>query len=135
MKRALGKVLALASALLMAACSSDSNDPESPANAAGAGGDGTLATGGNGGETGALPGDTCHAGCMATLAADCSRGPADQAGCEADCHELEAGKCGREYVSLQNCSEGQAISCGARGLPTVSACSDEQAAVVACLNG
>lgn len=134
MKRALGRVLALASALLVAACNSNSNDPESPANAAGVGGDGTLATDGNGGETGALPGDTCHEGCIATVAADCSRGPADQLSCEADCHELEAGKCGREYVSLQKCSEAQAISCSAQGLPTVSACSDEQAAFVACLN-
>ncbi len=86
------------------------------------------------GETAAAP-DACHAGCLATLAAACSNGPADQATCESDCHDLEAGKCGAEYATFQTCAKGKAISCNAQGLPSVADCSDEQTAFVACLTG
>ena len=90
--------------------------------------------GGTAGEAATLP-DACHAGCVETLAANCDNGPADQASCESDCHDLEAGKCGAEYATLQTCAEGKAITCSAQGLPSVADCSDEQTAFVACLSG
>jgi len=82
----------------------------------------------------AAPGDKCHDGCIETLAAKCSNGPTDQAGCEATCHSLETGPCGSEYATFQACAQGKALSCSAQGLPTVAACADEQTTFVACLN-
>ena len=78
--------------------------------------------------------DACHDGCVATLAAACDNGPATQAECESDCQLLESGSCASEYAALQSCAEGKSISCNAQGLPTVSACSNETAAFVGCLN-
>jgi hypothetical protein len=46
---------------------------------------------------------------------------------------LEAGSCGGEYATFQACAEGNPITCTAQGQPMVEACSDEQAAFIACL--
>jgi hypothetical protein len=136
MKLAFSGVLVLACVLAACACSSDSKDSGTPVAAAGSGGDGAeISNGGAGGVGDATnPGDACHSGCVATLAAACSNGPTDQASCESSCHELETGKCGGEYATFQSCAEGKAITCGAQGMPVVAACSDEQAAFIACLN-
>jgi hypothetical protein len=112
----------------LAACSSD--DDDSTAGTAGTAG---TSSSGGGGEAADIS-DTCRAGCVATLAADCQNGPADQASCESDCHALETGKCGAQYATLQSCAEGKSLSC-AQGYPIVPACADQQAAVVACLSG
>lgn len=77
--------------------------------------------------------DACHEGCLATLAAACSNGPADQATCESDCHALAVGKCGAKYATLQTCAKDKAVACDAQGLPSVADCADEQSAFVACL--
>jgi hypothetical protein len=140
MKLAFCCVLSLSCALSAAACGSDSKD-EPSASAGKGGGDGgsganTAAggapnTSGGGGTPGA--GDACEVGCTATLAADCSNGPATHAKCVSDCHMLEAGSCGGEYATFQACAEGNPITCTAQGQPVVEACSDEQAAFIACL--
>jgi hypothetical protein len=122
MKLALGCVLALSCALLVAACGSDSKDEPSASAGSGSG------EGGTPGE-----GDACEVGCAATLAADCSNGPATQAKCVSDCHMLEAGSCGGEYATFQACADGKPITCSAQGQPIVAACSDPQTAFVACL--
>jgi hypothetical protein len=54
--------------------------------------------------------------------------------CLEDCEALSSGACGSEYAALQSCAEGEAITCSAAGIPVVEACSDEQAAFIACLN-
>jgi len=132
-------VLAFACVLLASACDSDSKDSSPTGATAGAGGDGAEPVTGNGGSAGdPAPGDACHEGCVATLLAACSNGPADQASCESTCHALEMGKCGGEYTSFQNCADGKAVSCGTGaldGLPVVEGCSDEQTAFIACING
>jgi len=138
MRLALGCVLAVSCALLLGACGSDEREAE-PAGMAGTGG---LATGVDGGSTastdggtpGTTPGDACDEGCVLTLAADCSNGPASQASCVSSCHALEAGSCGGQYATFQACAEGNPITCSAQGQPIVAACSDEQAAFVACLS-
>lgn len=143
MKLAFSGMLAFACVLLACACSSDSKEPGPADVTAGAGGDGSEPATGNGnggsaGDPGSSLGDACQEGCVATLAADCSNGPADQASCENTCHTLAAGKCGGEYVTFQSCAEGKAVTCGTgtlNGLPVVEACSDEQAAFIACING
>ena len=76
----------------------------------------------------------CREGCVATVEADCDNGPASQASCESDCRALESGSCAAEYKALQTCAEGQKVSCSAQGLPTVSACANETAAFVSCIN-
>lgn len=141
MRLAFGCVLSLSCALLVAACGADSKDD----GASGSAGNGS-ADGGSGANTGeagaaATPGeggssgesDACQVGCVATLSADCSNGPATQATCVSDCHMLEAGACGGEYASFQACADGKPISCSAQGQPVVTACSDEQTAFIACL--
>ncbi|MES1186518.1 MAG: hypothetical protein ABUL60_22085 [Myxococcales bacterium] len=116
---------------------SDSKGPAVAAATAGADGEG-AASNGNGGEPATASDDACHDGCVATIAAACSNGPTDQASCESTCHSLATGKCGGEYVTLQSCAEGKAVTCGSgalEGLPVVTECSDEQAAFIACING
>src|SRR4051812_16955246 len=78
----------------------------------------------------AAKGDACHDGCVATVAANCASGPADQATCESDCHTLESSACKEAYEALQSCAEGKDVTCSAQGVPTVAACSNEQAAFV-----
>jgi hypothetical protein len=78
--------------------------------------------------------DACHDGCVATVAANCANGPADQAACESDCHTLESSACNEAYKALQTCAEGKDVTCSAQGLPSVTACSSEQAAFVMCLS-
>lgn len=138
MKLAFSGVVALACVLGLSACSSEDKDADPTAAAAGAGGDATQNPAANGGEPAVTPGDACQVGCAATLAAKCSNGPADQASCESTCHALEVGKCGAEYATFQSCAEGKAVTCGTGaldGMPVVSACSDEQTAFIACING
>lgn len=139
MKLAFGGVVVFACVLGLSACSSDnSKNSGSSGAAAGAGGDAAAAPNGNGGEPATTPADACQVGCAATLAAECSKGPTDQASCESTCHALEAGKCGAEYATFQSCAEGEAVTCGTGaldGIPVVSACSDEQTAFIACING
>lgn len=91
---------------------------------------------GGGGDTDpATPaGPTCDDGCVATLAADCPNGPADQATCVSDCEALRAGGCGTEYEAVFTCSDGEAVTCDGDGRPTVDACSAELAAFVSCIN-
>jgi hypothetical protein len=131
MKLTLSGVLVLACAYAVCGCSSD--DKSDPV--AGAGGDGTPNTKGDGGGPTSTMGDPCHTGCIDTVAANCGNGPADLASCENTCNALSAGSCGGEYATFQTCAEGEAISCSAQGQPIVAACSDEQAAFVACING
>src|SRR5678815_5263450 len=77
----------------------------------GGGSGGTTASGGSGGASGSL----CETGCDATLAANCSSGPATQAQCVSDCESLSSGICATEYHALQACADGQAITCNAQG--------------------
>lgn len=81
------------------------------------------------------PASVCASGCVLTLAAACSNGPATQAICEADCEMLRAGSCGAEYEALLSCGEGNAVTCDASGRPTIAACSAEQSTFVMCLSG
>lgn len=130
MMKALAAAGLVVSCLLLSACS-DSKckcGGDAPAE----GGAANPDPSGAGGETTTVA-DVCHDGCLATLAAACSNGPADQATCESDCHALEAGNCGAKYGVLQACAQDQAVSCDAQGLPMVADCSDEQTAFVACL--
>jgi hypothetical protein len=78
--------------------------------------------------------DFCKQGCVATIAAKCSNGPADQATCESDCNGLQTSACGSQYKAVQSCSQGKAVTCDASGNPTVSGCDSELLAFVACLN-
>ena len=132
MKMSVAAAFGLSLGLVICGCGSDDAKSGSPPTT----GDGGAASMiGTGGEPAVTPGDVCHEGCLSTLAAACSNGPADQATCESDCRDLEAGKCGAEYATFQTCAKGKAITCSAQGLPSVAACSDEQTAFVACLNG
>src|SRR6185436_4208574 len=117
--------------LSFAVCGCSGDDKSDPA---AAGGDGTANMNGDAGSP-TTTGDPCHTGCIDTVAANCSNGPADVASCENTCNALSAGTCGGEYATFQSCAEGEAITCSAQGLPIVAACSDEQAAFVACING
>ena len=74
----------------------------------------------------------CERGCVATLAAMCPVGPADQRSCVSTCQELSNGDCKTEYAALQTCADGKPITCGSSGIPVVEACSAEQAAFIAC---
>ncbi|HXK16952.1 MAG TPA: hypothetical protein VNG33_04090 [Polyangiaceae bacterium] len=141
MQAAFGTSFVFCCALGLVGCGSDSKASTAPAASSGAAGDATSVPSGAGGSgtgaggdtTGPL-GDKCHDGCIETLAAKCSHGPADQASCESTCHSLETGTCGAEYATFQSCAEGKALSCNAQGIPIVAACSDEQTAFVTCLN-
>jgi hypothetical protein len=128
MKLAALGVLSLVCVVLVACSDSKCKCGDTSTNG-GAGPDGSM---GGSSETTTVP-DTCHDGCVETVAAACDNGPASQAQCEVDCRMLVAGKCGGEYQSLQACAEGKVISCDAQGLPAVEACSDQQAGFVACL--
>ena len=86
---------------------------------------GTSGTGGGG--------SVCEEGCVATLAADCPNGPADQASCVSQCEALRTGSCATEYAAFQTCAEGKPITCGSNGIPVVEECSTEQNAFIACL--
>lgn len=139
MRTTLGVSCLFGCVLLVLGCGSDSKDASKPAANSGAAGDTSSAPGaggsgpGAGGDTTGTSGDKCHDGCVETLAAKCSNGPADQASCESTCHSLEAGACGAEYATLQSCAQGKPISC-AQGIPIIPACPDEQAAFIACVN-
>jgi hypothetical protein len=74
----------------------------------------------------------CRRGCELTVQAACSNGPPSQAACEEDCAGLQSGPCGAEYEALASCSDGKPISCDASGIPVITACSDEQDAMVQC---
>ena len=74
-------------------------------------------------------------GCEATIAADCSAGPADITTCEADCEALRAGTCGVEYEALLTCGEGEPVTCDGAGIPVVEACAGAQGTFVDCLGG
>src|SRR5512143_2235771 len=91
--------------------------------------------GGSGGADAAAgdAGSLCARGCVATLAAACAHGPADQASCESDCQMLANGTCGSQYLALQTCAEGMALTCDASGRPTVPGCSAQQTAFQTCL--
>jgi hypothetical protein len=67
------------------------------------------------------------------LAADCDNGPASQQQCVEDCQMLEQGPCASEYDALQDCAEGEAITCSAQGIPVIEACAAEQGALIDCL--
>jgi len=112
--------------LLAVACGNDDSKDPTVFGAAGAGGAAD--------EPSMQDPSLCHEGCVATLAAACKNGPADQNGCEGDCEALRAGVCGAEYRELQSCAVGESIVCSQQGLPTVPACADEQSAFVACIN-
>jgi len=116
---------------LAAAIGCSNDDSGSPA---GRTGDAGAASGANAAAGAPTSGDdVCEEGCRATLAAACEHGPADQAGCEADCRALGAGDCRDEYAALQRCAAGQPITCTA-GYPVVASCATEQGAFVACEN-
>lgn len=85
------------------------------------------------GDDGGSSVDVCVTGCEATIAADCSNGPANQATCEADCNMLRTGTCAAEYEALLACADDAAVTCSANGQPVVAACAAEQMAFVACL--
>jgi hypothetical protein len=130
MKLALLGVLALSCALAVIGCGSD--DKSEPV--AGAGGDDPANVNGDGGSPTFTVDDPCHLGCIDTIAAACSNGPADLASCDNQCNALSAGSCGGEYATFQTCAKGKAITCSAQGQPMVEECSDQQAAFVACIN-
>jgi hypothetical protein len=44
------------------------------------------------------------------------------------------GACASEYRALQTCAKDEPVTCNASGLPTIAACSTEQAVFVDCLN-
>lgn len=90
---------------------------------------GSPGTGGTGGSGGG--GSVCERGCVATLAADCPQGPADQASCVSTCEMLSSGPCMTEYAAFQACAEGKPITCA--GIPVVEECSMEQDAFIDCL--
>jgi hypothetical protein len=95
----------------------------------GGGGFAGMSAGGSGG------GDSpCAEGCALTVAAACDNGPVSQAACESDCEAQMTGACAAEYQVVQTCAEGQGVTCGAQGTPTVEACRTELDAFVACLN-
>jgi hypothetical protein len=77
----------------------------------------------------------CTRGCVATLAANCSNGPATQTVCEADCVRLASGACAAEYEALAECADGEVLTCSPNGIPVVAACATQQQAMVACLTG
>jgi len=68
------------------------------------------------------------------MAADCENGPATQQICEQNCASLLQSECAAEYGALLQCAEGEEVTCGPAGFPTVAACADEQDAFIACLN-
>lgn len=90
--------------------------------------DDSPASGGTGGT-----GSVCERGCVATMAADCPQGPADQASCVSTCEMLSSGPCMTEYKAFQTCAEGKPITCGSSGIPVVEACSTQQTAFITCL--
>jgi hypothetical protein len=47
---------------------------------------------------------------------------------------LLSGSCGAQYQTLIDCGADKTITCNASGLPTVTGCTAEQDAFVACLN-
>jgi hypothetical protein len=96
------------------------------------GGDAGVRSDGGGADATA---SVCARGCVATIAAACTNGPATQAICEADCEMLRTGMCATEYEALLSCGEGNAVTCGADGRPAVAACGIEQSAFVMCLGG
>jgi len=123
--------LLLVCVALAAAIGCSSKDEAGPAPAAGGAGMGDDIVNGSAGAP--AENDACHDGCVATLAAACEHGPADQLTCEEDCRGLATGACSTEYRALQRCAKGQSISCAA-GYPVVAACATEQATFVACEN-
>ena len=126
-------LIAAACFMLSQACSSGDDDGAGGAGSGGTGSGGTTqGTGGTAGSGGAAA--ICDSGCVATIAANCPNGPTDQAGCVNTCVTLGAGSCGTEYAAFQSCAVGKPISCNSDGIPAVAACSDEQAAFIACLN-
>jgi hypothetical protein len=113
--RALTAVLAFGFLLVVSACGGD--DDAKPAGSGGTGG-----------------GSVCERGCVATLAADCPQGPADQASCVSTCEMLSTGTCRVEYAAFQACADGKAITCGSNGIPVVEECAAEQSAFIDCLS-
>lgn len=77
----------------------------------------------------------CERGCVATLAAQCPNGPKTQPECVEDCKTLAVGSCAAPYDTFRSCADGETLTCNAMGIPTVLACSDQQQAFFACLNG
>jgi hypothetical protein len=123
--------------LLSQACSSGDDDATGGAGTGGSAGQGTGGSAGHG--TGGTSGSggahaTCDTGCTLTIAAQCPHGPDTQEACVSTCEGLSTGACGAEYAAFQTCADGKPISCNADGIPAVAACSDEQAAFIACLN-
>lgn len=110
MKRVFAFLVAISCVCLAVGCSSDDS---------------------NGGSAG---GDSCHDGCVATVAAKCSNGPTDQASCESDCNALLSGACGAQFKAVQSCAVGKIISCDASGNPKIAGCDSQQAAFLACIN-
>ncbi len=78
--------------------------------------------------------DICQVGCVATIAAHCSNGPTDQSSCVGTCEALRTGTCSTQYVALQNCAEGKAITCDSTGMPVIDACATEQSTFIVCEN-
>jgi hypothetical protein len=79
-------------------------------------------------------GGDCTRGCQATVAADCDNGPS-LSECVSDCNDQAVGECGAEFIDLLACGDGEAVTCDPNENPVVEACSTEQDAFVACLNG
>jgi hypothetical protein len=113
--RAFTAVLAFGFLAVVSACGGD--DDADPAGSGGTGGASAV----------------CERGCVATLAADCPQGPADQASCVSTCETLSSGPCKTEYAAFQTCAEGKAITCGSNGIPVVEECAAEQTAFIDCL--
>jgi hypothetical protein len=125
--RGVALAAAFVAALGLFACGDDDDGDDT-------GSGGSSNGGSSNGESGAAGTDTlCNRGCVETLAADCENGPTSQGECEADCEALAAGSCGTEYRAFQQCADGETISCSSSGLPSVSACANEQQAFIDCL--
>jgi hypothetical protein len=124
----MSRILALAFCVVAASASCGGSTETSNGTCGNAGAHST------GGSSSANDAAFCQQGCVATVAAHCSNGPATQASCESQCKALASGSCGTEYHALQSCAVGKTISCSAEGLPSIPGCATQQNAFVACLN-
>lgn len=117
-----------------AGCGGGSGSEGGSAGSAGGGAGG--GTGGTGGSTGGTGGSTtCADVCPAVVAAGCTAGPPDVAGCETGCASVMQ-TCGAEFGALLACGGANpTFVCDADGNPYPDGCEGENAALVGCLNG
>lgn len=134
--------LALCVALLVpsgTSCGGDTGSGGSTGGSTGGsagGGAGGGTGGGTGGSTTGTGGSsTCADVCPAVVAAACSKGPPDVAGCETGCVAVMS-TCGAEFGALLQCGGANpTFVCDAGGNPYPTGCEAENTALVACTSG